>query len=48
MVNFLLDKGADKTVQNKDGMTAVQIADRHKKMDVVNALAHHAGPVITV
>jgi len=46
MVNFLLDKGADKTLKNTDGQTPVQIADRHKKMEVVNALAHHTGPVI--
>jgi len=34
MVNLLLDKGADKAMKNKDGLTPVQIADRHKKMEV--------------
>mmetsp|Transcript_23929 Transcript_23929/g.37481 ORF Transcript_23929/g.37481 Transcript_23929/m.37481 type:complete len:357 (+) Transcript_23929:155-1225(+) len=44
MVQLLLDKGGDKTIKNSTGQTAVDIADRHKKMDVVNALALHTKP----
>jgi len=48
MVTLLLDKGASKETKNKMGLTPAQIADRHKKMDVVNALAHHTGPKAAV
>eukprot|EP00286_Rhodomonas_abbreviata_P005107 CAMPEP_0181326454 /NCGR_PEP_ID=MMETSP1101-20121128/21505_1 /TAXON_ID=46948 /ORGANISM="Rhodomonas abbreviata, Strain Caron Lab Isolate" /LENGTH=340 /DNA_ID=CAMNT_0023434905 /DNA_START=45 /DNA_END=1063 /DNA_ORIENTATION=+ len=44
MVTLLLDKGADKALKTKAGVTAVQLADRHKKSDIVNALAMHVAP----
>lgn len=39
---MLLEKGADKTVANKAGLSPVQVADKSKRVEVVNALAAHS------
>jgi len=44
IVILLLSYGAKKSHKNLEGLTVIQLADRKKKVDVMNALETQASP----